>query len=250
MIPDCELVLDTASYNDTSSLVDKVIFLNSKDKAIWKEFPVAVMTADSSEQSAIVSPLLAGFQMSQVAYRSGGVKLNALAASGFFFRSCPVDSRLLTVTAKLVKHLHWSEVVVMSSEWSAEALAYFSQIASVYGYTVYGSMNAVKPYDMTGDTESESSQFGEAVNQLRSVISQSHTRSFVLLLTNEETWPLMRVANKAGGVGPGFTWLNSYTLVQIPPESEGLADGVYADGTSDPWYVLLSVDRTTVLLHL
>ena len=209
MIKDCTLHINTTRYEDTSDLVRRASgMLQVKGRTAV----VAMIAAETSEQSAVLNPVMSIYAVPQISYSSAAVALNG---AGGFVRTCPSDGRLLTATAQLIKELGFQEVILISAEWASSGVTFLTDAASTYSYTVFNGLDDVVPY-----TDKERA---DAVAALTSIVKSSFTKVFILLLTNKETWPMIRTGNEAGYVGPGYTWINAHTQLTVPV-SNGLVN--------------------------
>ena len=209
MIKNCTLHINTTRYEDTSDLIRRASgMLQVKGRTAV----VAMIAAETSEQSAVLNPVMTMYKVPQISYSSAGVALND---AGGFVRTCPSDTQLLTATARLINKLRFQQVILISAEWARGGVAFLTDTASTYGYEVFNGLDDVVPYtDMDR---------AKAVTALTSAVKSSFTKVFILLLTNKETWPMIRAANDAGYVGPGYTWINAHTQLTVPA-SDGLTD--------------------------
>ena len=221
LIPDCTLYMNILEYDSTDTMI---VAASALLGVTGRSAVVAIIGADNSPDSEVLRPLMKPHNMPQIAFSSASEKLNPSTANPtMFFRTCPSNDRLLKVAAQLVQTFGWKEISVISSENRRSGMDYFKDQASTYGYTVFGAVDNVFAYST--DAEREAARL-----QLRELVRETYSTVFLMIVPNDETWPLMQVAFSAGLVRSGYTWLNAYTLLDVPSGS--------VNGTSIAWTTL------------
>ena len=222
LIPHCTLFINSTRYVSKNEMVTASMV---KMSIVGRTAVAALIGADTSDDTEVVKALMIPYNMSQIAFSSGSEKLDPgpveqQITPTTFFRTCPSNSRLLAAAGKLVELFGWKEIAVISSSTRSSGADYLSGQAALYGYTVVGALNDVHAYS----TQAAKSA---AQTQLEQLVQSSYTTVFLMILSNNETWPLIEVANNAGFIRPGYTWLNAYTRLDVPKETLNGTDGTW-----------------------